>query len=101
MRRWHLTLSAVRLRLDVPKVGSPGRVKTGNDAEGHVYGCEVLFDQAGAERVRAGIKRGLGVSLCPCQVGQPCPLLPPDVQSLTAPWAAPLVQTTRPVASGE
>lgn len=51
-----------------------------------VYGCEVLFDQQGAKRVREGIKRGLGVSLCPCEAGQPCPLLPSDLVLVLAPW---------------
>jgi hypothetical protein len=62
-----------------------------------LYGCELLFDQVGAERVRRSIMAGLGTKVCPCMAGQPCPLLPPSLTPLLLTPA----QTVRTIQTGQ
>lgn len=38
-------------------------------------GCEVLFDEEEAVRVQELVETATGV-LCPCKIGQGCPLIP-------------------------
>lgn len=44
----------------------------------------MLFGEEDAERVCAGVKKGLGVYFCPCERQEPCPLLPADLRELLA-----------------
>lgn len=43
-----------------------------------MYGCEILFNAAEAEEVKATVRAAMG-GTCPCDVGRKCPLLPDPV----------------------
>lgn len=47
-------------------------------------GCELIFTPKVAEKVHRTISEQTG-GLCPCDVGQRCPLLPEDPADLLAP----------------
>lgn len=42
-----------------------------------MYGCDLLFSPATAAKVREQARANLG-GQCPCERGEPCPLLPAD-----------------------